>query len=90
MNDGEEETEINMAKHDWGQLEEGVSHEEYVSCDTDIITCQVQTLEQIMDGKFTSDVFDDDDDGGGGGGGGGGGSSIVGTRGHQHCKEIAS
>jgi hypothetical protein len=59
-----------------------------VSCDIDIIICQVQTLEQIVDEKFTSDVFDDDDDDGGGGGGGG--SSSVGTRGHQHCKEIAS
>ena len=52
MNDGEEETEVNTAKHDWGQLKEGVSHEEYVSCDIDIIMCEVQTLEWIMREKF--------------------------------------
>jgi len=44
VNDGENETEVNMHKHDLGQLKEGVSHEDYVSYDNDIITCQVQTL----------------------------------------------
>jgi len=51
MNDGEDETEADVAKHDWDQLREGVSHEECVLYD-DIITCQVQTLERIMDEKF--------------------------------------
>jgi len=89
MNDGEDETEVDMAKHDWDQLREGVSHGEYVLYD-DIIMCQVQTLDQIMDEKFTSDVFDyDDDDYGGGGGGGCGSSSGVSTGGHRRCKEIA-
>jgi len=49
----------------------------------DIITCQVQTLERIMDEKYTSNVFDDDDDDGGGGGYGS--SSGVNTGGHRHC-----
>ena len=64
-----------------------VSHEEYALYD-DIITCQVQTLEQIMGEKFTSDVFDyDDDDCGGGGGGGCSSSSGVSTGGHRRYKE---
>jgi len=46
-----------MVKQDWDQLREGVSYEECVLYD-DIIICQVQTLEQIMGEKFTSDVFD--------------------------------
>ena len=43
-----------------------------VSCDDDNVTREVQTLEEMMDDKFMSDVSEEeeDDDGGGGGHGG--------------------
>jgi hypothetical protein len=36
--------------------EAGVLFHEYVSCDDDDVTCEVQTLEQVIDEKFASDV----------------------------------
>jgi hypothetical protein len=41
--DGEDATELSIAKDDWGQLEAGISFKVYVSCDNDIVTCEVQT-----------------------------------------------
>jgi hypothetical protein len=46
-----------MAKVDWGQPKAGVPLQEYVSCDDEVM-CEVQTLEQMMDAKFTSDMSD--------------------------------
>jgi hypothetical protein len=48
-NDGEDVRELSTAKNDWSKLKAGVSFQEYVSCDDNI----VQTLEQTMDEKFT-------------------------------------
>jgi hypothetical protein len=43
------------------QLKAGISFQEYVSCGNDVM-CEVQTLEQMVDEKFRSDVSE----GGGG------------------------
>jgi hypothetical protein len=63
-NDGEDATELSIAEDDWDQLKAGVSFQEYVSCD---VTCEVQTLEQIMGNSFTSDVCEEGEQGDGGG-----------------------
>jgi hypothetical protein len=56
----EEATELCIAKDDWGQLKAAVSFHEYVSCDNDVVTWEVQTLEQNkMDEQFTLDVSDE-------------------------------
>jgi hypothetical protein len=62
-NDGEDATELGIAEDDWGQLKAGVLIEEYASCDNYIVMCEVQTLQQMTNEKFTSDVSDKDDDG---------------------------
>jgi hypothetical protein len=65
--DGEDATELSIAKVDWGQLKAGVPLQEYVSCDKDDVMCEVHTLEQIMDEKFTSGMSEEgekEDDGG--------------------------
>ena len=36
-----------------------LSFQGYISCDNDDVTCEVQTLEQIVDWVFTSDVSED-------------------------------
>jgi hypothetical protein len=53
-NDGEDATELSIAKDEWGQLKAGISFQEYVSWNNDAVTCEVQTLQKIMDEKFTS------------------------------------
>jgi hypothetical protein len=66
-NDGKDATELSIAKDDWGQPKAGVPLQEYVSCDNDDVMCEVQTLEQMMAEKFTSDMSKDgekEDDGG--------------------------
>jgi hypothetical protein len=66
-NDGEDVKELSIAENDWGKLKAGVSFQEYVSCDDNVVMCEVQTLEQMMDEKFTSGVSEEeeeDDDGG--------------------------
>jgi hypothetical protein len=45
INDGEEEMEVSIARDEGDQLEEGLSFEEYISCDGDFLMCEVQTLE---------------------------------------------
>jgi hypothetical protein len=45
-NDCEVGRELSIAKDDWGQLKAGVSFQEYVSCDDDVVTCEMQALEQ--------------------------------------------
>jgi hypothetical protein len=56
-NDGDKDVrELSIAKNDWGTLKAGVSFQEYVSCDANVVRREVQTLEQMMDLKFTSDV----------------------------------
>jgi hypothetical protein len=37
-NDDEYATELIIAKNDWGQLKAGVSFQEYISCDDNIVT----------------------------------------------------
>jgi hypothetical protein len=39
-----------------GELKAGVSFQERVSLDNDVLMCEAQILEQMMDEKFTSDV----------------------------------
>jgi hypothetical protein len=39
-----------------------VSFEEYVSFDNNVVMCEVKTLEQVMDEKFTSDVSEEEED----------------------------
>jgi hypothetical protein len=66
-NDGEDVRELSIAKNNWGKLKAGVSFQEYVSCDDNVVKCEVQTLEQMMDEKFTSGVSEEEeeeDDGG--------------------------
>jgi hypothetical protein len=62
-NDGEDVRELSIAKNDWGKLKAGASFQKYVSCD-DNVRCEMQTLEQIMDEKFTSGVSEEEEDGG--------------------------
>jgi hypothetical protein len=40
-NDGEDATELSIAKDDWGQLKAGVSFQEYVSHDNNTVTSEV-------------------------------------------------
>jgi hypothetical protein len=47
-NDGEDVRELSIAKNDWGKLKAGVSFQEYVSCDDNVVRCEVQTLQQMM------------------------------------------
>jgi hypothetical protein len=39
--DGEVATGLHIDKNDWSQLEAGESFQEYVSCDNDVVTCEV-------------------------------------------------
>jgi hypothetical protein len=64
-NDSEDITEPSIAKDNWGQLKAGVSFQDYVSCENNVVTCKVQTLEQIKDGKLTSDVSEEEEERGG-------------------------
>jgi hypothetical protein len=67
-NDGEDVRELSIAENDWGKLKAGVSFQEYVSCDDNVVRCEVQTLEQMLDENFTSGVseeeWEEEDDGG--------------------------
>jgi hypothetical protein len=60
--DGEDVTELRIAKNDWGKLKAGISFQEYVSCDDNVVRCEVQTLEQVMDEKFTSGVSEEEEE----------------------------
>jgi hypothetical protein len=40
-NDGEDVTELSVAENDWGKLKAGVSFQEYVSCDDNVVRCEV-------------------------------------------------
>jgi hypothetical protein len=53
-NDGEDVRKLSIAENDQGKLKAGASFQEYVSCDDNVVRCEVQTLEQMMDEKFTS------------------------------------
>jgi hypothetical protein len=48
-----------------GQLKAGISFQEYVSCDNDVVMCEVQTLEQMVYEKFSSDVSEGEEEDGG-------------------------
>jgi hypothetical protein len=50
------------AKNDCSQLTAGLSFQEYVPCDNNIVTCEVQTSEQIMDENFISDVSKEEEE----------------------------
>jgi hypothetical protein len=66
-NGGEDVRELSIAENDWGKLKASVSFQEYASCDDNVVRCEVQTLEQMMDEKFTSGVSEEEeeeDDGG--------------------------
>jgi hypothetical protein len=63
-NDGEDVTELSIGENDWGKLKAGVSFQEYVSCDYNVVRFEVQTIEQMMDEKFTSGVSEEKEDGG--------------------------
>jgi hypothetical protein len=54
--DGEDVRELRIAENGWGKLKAGVSFHKHVSCDDNVVRCEVQTLEQMMDEKFTSGV----------------------------------
>jgi len=54
----------------WLDLQElNVSFQEYVPCDSCVVICEVQTLEQKMDEKFTSDMCKEEEGRGEEGGG---------------------
>jgi hypothetical protein len=57
-NDGEDATEFTTARDDWVQLKAGVTFQECVACDNDVL-CEVQTLEQMMDEKCKSDMSEE-------------------------------
>jgi len=40
-------------------LKAGLSFQEYVSCDNDVVTCEVQTLEQMMGDEPTSGMSEE-------------------------------
>jgi hypothetical protein len=63
-NNGEDVREISIAENDWSVLKAGVSFQEYVSCDDNVVRCEVQTLEQMIDEKLTCGVSKEEDDGG--------------------------
>jgi hypothetical protein len=65
-NDGEDVRELGTAENDWGKLKAGASFQEYVSCDDNVLRCEMHTLEQMMDEKFTSGVSveEEEDDSG--------------------------
>jgi hypothetical protein len=44
-NDGEDVRELSVAENDWGKLKAGASFQEYVSCDDNVVRCEVQALE---------------------------------------------
>ena len=48
-----------LAKGDQGQFKAGVSFQEYVSCDNNVVTCEVQMSEQMMDEESTSDMSEE-------------------------------
>ena len=56
-----------LAKSDQEQFEAGVSFQEYVSCDNNVVTCEVQTLEQMMDEEPTSGMSEEERQEGGDG-----------------------
>jgi hypothetical protein len=64
-NDGEDVRELSIAENDWGKLKVGILFQEYVSCDDNVVRCEVQTLEQMMDEKFTCGVYEEEEDNGG-------------------------
>jgi hypothetical protein len=43
MHDGVDAIELAITKDEWGQLKAGVSFQEFVSCDNNVM-CEVQTL----------------------------------------------
>jgi hypothetical protein len=57
--DCEEAAELSIGEDDWCQLKAGVSFQECVSCINDTVMFEVQTLKQMMDEKFTSDVSEE-------------------------------
>jgi hypothetical protein len=61
-NDAEDVTELSIAENEWGKLKAGVSFKEYVCCDDNVVRSEVQTLEQMMDEKFTSGVCEEEED----------------------------
>jgi hypothetical protein len=58
--DNEDAAELSIAKDDWDELKTGVSFQEYVTCDNDAISHEVQTLGQMINEKFTSDVSEEE------------------------------
>ena len=49
-------------KADCTQLKAGVSLQDYVSCNNDVVTHDMQALEQMKDAKLTSDVFKEEEE----------------------------
>jgi hypothetical protein len=62
INDVEDVRELSIAENDWGKLKAGASFQEYVSSDDNVVRCEVQTLEQMMDEKFTSGVPEEEEE----------------------------
>jgi len=49
-------------KNNCSQLKAGVSLQDYVSHENDVVTHEVQTLEQMKDVKLTSDMFKEEEE----------------------------
>jgi hypothetical protein len=60
-NKDEDATELSIAQDDWNELEVGVSFQGCVYSDKDAIWCEVQTLEKLVDVKFTSVVSNEEE-----------------------------
>jgi hypothetical protein len=56
---GKDAAELDIAKDDWVQLKAGVSFQEYVVCHNHV-TCEVQTLEQMMNEKLISGMSEEE------------------------------
>jgi hypothetical protein len=59
ISDGEDATGLSIIEDDCGQVKADVLYEEYIFCDNDIVMFEVQTLEQMMEEKYTSDVSEE-------------------------------
>jgi hypothetical protein len=58
----EDAAELSIAEDDWGRLKAGALFDEYMSCDNNVVTCEVQTSEQVIGEKFMSEEEEDDAD----------------------------
>jgi hypothetical protein len=57
-NDSKNVTELSIPEDEWSQLKAGPSFQEYVSSANNVVTCELQTLQQMMDEMSTSELYE--------------------------------